>query len=472
MKASSGIRSHDLTLTRRSLYQAELSRHERFLLRVYKKRFWLYKVKISISGVRGIYGKDLLAKDVFQFCNNFSTIIKSGKCVIARDTRPTGKIILENVSASLMKCGIDVYNLGMAPTPVVFREARKYGSGIIVTSSHNPIEWNGLKFIIEGKGINEDQLQIVKQKQETNKKKFGNELFIESNYISDVAKIVGNVKSNPTVTVDIGGGAAKNTAPMLLKKIGCYVKTINDDLDNSTRGPDPTSESLSELIQNTKRIGFAFDLDSDRLVVVSDGKKRSPDITLGLGIVKAIQLGHKKFVLSTDSSIGIEKYIIKHGCEVLKSKVGEVNVIQKILESDSHAGGEGSSGGFILPEFNMCRDGILASGMIISMIDQKEFHDAIEFFEKYTQIRIKIPIPSISHDKTIKRLEEKLADRYKVDLLDGVKVMFNDDSWALIRKSNTEDIIRLSLESNNIEFVKDKQREITDLVNESYEEIK
>ena len=84
-------------------------------------------MKISISGVRGIYGKDLLAKDVFQFCNNFSTIIKSGKCVIARDTRPTGKIILKNVSASLMECGIDVYNLGMAPTPVVFREARKYG---------------------------------------------------------------------------------------------------------------------------------------------------------------------------------------------------------------------------------------------------------------------------------------------------------------------------------------------------------
>ena len=103
---------------------------------------------------------------------------------------------------------------------------------------------------------------------------------------------------------------------------------------------------------------------------------------------------------------------------------------------------------------------------------EKEFHDAIEFFEKYTQIRIKIPIPSISHDKIIKRLEEKLADRYKVDLLDGVKVMFNDDSWALIRKSNTEDIIRLSLESNDVKFVKDKQREITDLVNESYEEIK
>ena len=149
-----------------------------------------------------------------------------------------------------------------------------------------------------------------------------------------------------------------------------------------------------------------------------------------------------------------------------------MNVIQKILESNSHAGGEGSSGGFILPEFNMCRDGILKSGMIISMLDQKEFHDAIEFFEKFTQIRIKIPIPSTSHDKTIKRLEEKLEDRYKVDLLDGVKVMFNDDSWALIRKSNTEDIIRLSLESNDIEFVKDRQREITDLVNESYEEIK
>ena len=111
-------------------------------------------MKISISGVRGIYGKDLSPKDILEFCNNFSTLIKSRKCVIARDTRPTGKIILDNVCAALMQNGIDVYNLGMVPTPIVFKEAKEYGAGIMVTSSHNPIEWNVLKFILEGRGIN------------------------------------------------------------------------------------------------------------------------------------------------------------------------------------------------------------------------------------------------------------------------------------------------------------------------------
>ena len=429
-------------------------------------------MKISISGVRGIYGKDLSSKNILEFCNNFSTLIKSRKCVIARDTRPTGKIILDNVCAALMQNGIDVYNLGMVPTPIVFREAREYGAGIMVTSSHNPIEWNGLKFILEGRGINEDELEIVKTKQIIKKEKFGNETLIKSDYIAEAAKIIGSVKNNPEVVVDIGGGAAKNIVPELLNRIGCTVKIINNNLDSSTSGPDPTTDTLSDLIKNTKKIGFAFDLDSDRMVIVNDKKKRSPDLTLGLGIVKAIQLGYKKFVLSTDSSIGIEKYIVAHGGEVWRSKVGEANVMQQILANNADAGGEGSSGGFILPEFTMCRDGILTSGLVASMLEQKEFQNAISIFEKYFQSRTKIPIPVQYHDKTIERLNEKLCDHYELDLLDGIKIKINSDSWALIRRSNTEDIIRLSLESTDMGILKDKQTEITSLVNESYEEIK
>ena len=429
-------------------------------------------MKISISGIRGIYGKDMTAKNILEFCNNFSTLIKSGKCIVARDTRPTGNMILDNVSAALMQNGIDIYNLGMVPTPIAFREAKKYGAGVMITSSHNPIESNGLKFILEGRGINENELDVVKTKQNIIKGKFGKEIFIKSDYITQAAQIIGNVKNNPEVTIDVGGGAAKNTVPELLKKIGCTVKIINSDLENSTRGPDPTEDSLSDLIENTKKIGFAFDLDSDRMVIVSGGKKRSPDLTLGLGIVKAIHLGYKKFVLSIDSSVGIEKYIIDNGGQVWRSKVGEANVMQQILLNNADAGGEGSSGGFILPQFTMCRDGILTSGLVASMLDEKEFQNAIEIFEKYFQIRTKISIPILFHDKTIQRLKEKLHGKYEMDLLDGVKIKINNDSWALIRKSNTEDILRLSLESNDMKTLKNKQSEIANLVNESYEEIK
>ncbi|MGA9230297.1 MAG: phosphomannomutase, partial [Nitrosotalea sp.] len=111
-------------------------------------------MKVSISGVRGIFGNDLNFKDIIHYCRNFSPLIKSKKCVVGRDTRPSGEIVTNVAVASLLERGISVYNLGISPTPVIFREARKYGSGLIVTSSHNPLEWNGLKFILEGRGIN------------------------------------------------------------------------------------------------------------------------------------------------------------------------------------------------------------------------------------------------------------------------------------------------------------------------------
>ena len=428
-------------------------------------------MKISISGVRGIFGNDLGPKDILRFTTNFSSLIKSGKCVIGSDTRPTGKIIMNYVTAALMQCGIKVYNLGIVPTPVVFKEARKYGSGIIITSSHNPLEWNGLKFILEGRGINEKELEMISNDQKISVSTIGNESFVESDYISESTKIIGNVKGNPKVTIDVGGGAAKNYAKILLENVGCQVNAINENLINSSRGPDPTVESLDELIKNTKDIGFAFDLDSDRVVIVKDGKKKSPDITLGLGIVKSIQLGYKKFVLSTDSSIGIEKYIRKNGGTVWRSRVGEANVIKEMIEKNADAGGEGSSGGFILPEHNFCRDGLLASGLIATMLDEN-FNEHLDYFEKYKQSREKISFPAKFHDKIIEKLQTKLQNKYEIELLDGIKFKINENSWALIRKSNTEDIIRISIESDDESMITSLQKNIIKLLNESYEEIK
>ena len=428
-------------------------------------------MKISISGIRGIFGNDFGPANILQFTTNFSSIIKSGKCVIGRDTRPSGEIIMNYVTAALMQSGIDVYNLGIVPTPIVFREARKFGSGIMITSSHNPIEWNGLKFILNGRGINAEELNVISGKQEILSSKIGNEEFIKSAYISDATKIVGNVKNNPKITIDIGGGAAKNFAQPLLEKIGCQVDAINEDLLESSRGPDPTTDTLEELIKKSKEIGFAFDLDSDRLVIVKNGKKKSPDITLGLGVVKSMQIGYKKFVLSTDSSIGIEKYIKNNGGSVWRSKVGEANVMQTIQEKNAQAGGEGSSGGFILPEFNFCRDGLLTSGLVATMLDQN-LDTFIEKFEEYKQVREKVLFPAKSPDKIMEKLVNKLENKYELDLLDGIKIKINDDSWALVRKSNTEDIIRISIESNDQSTITSIQKDVRRLLNESYEEIK
>jgi len=383
-------------------------------------------------------------------------------------------MIIETASAALLQCGIDVCNLGMVPTPVIFRESRKYGAGIIVTSSHNPLEWNGLKFILNGRGINEEELNFLTNDQDTSKSIIGLETKIESNYIDEAANLIGKVADSPKVVVDVGGGAARHVAPALLKKIGCQVKTINENLEQCSRGPDPTSDDLKDLISNSKgAIGFAFDLDGDRLVVVKDGKKLSPDITLGLGVAKALELGYKKFVLSIDSSVSVEKFIIKKGGEVQRSKVGEANVIDLMLKTKSQAGGEGSSGGFILPEFNFCRDGILTSGLIASMLETNIFEDVLKFMERYHQVRDKIKIESNLHDKTLEKLQEKMSKKFgEIITMDGIKAIIDENSWALVRKSNTEDIIRISAESDNIEKAKTIAQQVRDLVKQSYDQVK
>ena len=432
-------------------------------------------MKISISGIRGIVGKDLTLRDILKFSRNFSTLVNSKKCVVATDTRPTGQMIAETVKAQLMESGIDVYDLGVAPTPVAFRESRKYGAGIIVTSSHNPIEWNGLKMIIDGKGINEEQLDIVMKEQKPQKSEIGKEYKIESSYVDDASKIIGTISDPPIVTVDIGGGAARGFSSQLLEKVGCNVVTINDERDKSSRGPDPTADALNELITNTKDrdIGFAFDLDGDRLVIVINGEKKNPDVTLGIGVVKALEIGCKNFVLSQDTSISIEKYIKQNGGTVYRSKVGEANVTAKMVETRSQVGGEGSSGGFILSDFNYCRDGILTSGLIASIIKKEKFADVLNFMEMYHITRDKIRYDSEQHDEILKVLHNKMKEKFgNVDTLDGLKAMVDEDSWVLVRKSNTENAIRVSVESNSLEKVRNIDQEIKDLIKESYEQIK
>jgi len=432
-------------------------------------------MKKTISGIRGIFGDDFTLREVLEFCNNFSSLIKSQNCVIGKDTRPSGTMVKETASAALQQNGINIFDLETAPTPVVFRESRKYGAGIIVTSSHNPIEWNGLKFIIDGRGINERELPQILQTQKLEKSSIGSEQTIGTTYLEDAKNIIGNIENSPKIAMDIGGGAAKEFAPRLLKELGCSVQVINPDLNGCTRGTDPTADDLTDLVSAsiTNDIGFAFDLDGDRLVVVKNGKKQTPDVTLGLGIAKSLDLGYKNFVLSIDTSVSIEKFIKENGGNVQRSKVGEANVIDMMIKTQAQAGGEGSSAGFVLPEFNFCREGILASGLIASMLGSPRFNDVLDFMENYFQVREKTNVDSDYHDKVIDKVSNKLNTKYsEVITLDGIKGIVDEDSWVLIRKSNTEDIIRISAESNNLEKCRKIVKESIELVNQCYEEIR
>ena len=411
-------------------------------------------MKISISGVRGVYGQDLNLHEVNRFAGQFACLIKSSMCVVARDTRPSSTIIAQIVIASLMAAGINVYNLGIAPTPAAFREARKYGAGIIVTASHNPLEWNGLKFIIDGRGLFEHELdEMLKMTRDHHPDKFGNEFQISSNYPDVVAEMAKSNTGAIKVGIDTAGGAACGYAEYLFKKLGLKYYSINGIAGISSRGPDPTIDELVDLralvTANKLAHGFGLDLDADRLVVVnSEGKKLSPDMTLLLCIARALEMGLKRFVTSIDTSIAIEKYIHnRNGKIVAYSKVGEANVVSKMLDVNAEAGGEGSSAGFIMPKINMCRDGLLAAAMI-STLDKKTVDECLKVASQFVQIRSKIVANSSLHKTVI----EKLPDVFKSDscsilIEDGVKAIMDEDSWILIRPSNTEHVIRISVES-------------------------
>jgi len=296
---------------------------------------------------------------------------------------------------------------------------------------------------------------------------------VDSDYIDEAVKVIGDIKKSSKIAIDVGGGAAFDVAPKLLKKLGCKVSVINGIPGKSTRGPDPTNDQLSGLVQASKKssIGFAFDLDGDRLVVVRDGKKQSPDITLGLGVAGALEKGYKKFVLSIDTSVAIEKFIKNGGGQVHRSKVGEANVVDMMLKTKSQAGGEGSSAGFILPEFNMCRDGLLTSGLIASMVGTKQFDEINKFMEGYHQVRTKVSVDSKLHKKTLQTfLKNMKKQSSQIITIDGIKSIIDEDSWVLVRQSNTEHIIRVSAESNDLNKAKTIEKQVSKMVKQSYEE--
>jgi phosphomannomutase len=192
-----------------------------------------------------------------------------------------------------------------------------------------------------------------------------------------------------------------------------------------------------------------------------------------LGVAKALDLGYKQFVLSIDTSISVEKFIKEKGGSIQRSKVGEANVIDLMLKTNAQAGGEGSSGGFILPEFNYCREGILTSGLIASMLGNSKFNEILDFMESYDQQREKIQVDSVFHDKVIEEVSRRFTKEYsEVIIQDGIKGIIDEDSWVLIRKSNTEDIIRVSAESNNVDKCKKIVKNTLELVEQCYDNIR
>ena len=396
-------------------------------------------MKATVSGIRGVAGQDLDLKHVMEAAGSLGA--SCNEVVVGTDTRPTGPVISRAVRAAVSAAGADSIDVGVAPTPVIFRESRGR-AGIAVSASHNPVEWNGIKIAIDGRAAGADAYAMGGPRGSGNTGNMICEPGACERYIEDALEVVGGTTGQARVTVDVGGGAAALTAPALLKGMGCSVVTIGMP-GSPTRGPDPTTDPLDDLVSATQsRPGFAYDLDGDRLVTVIEGRRQNPDVTLALGVSSCVRKGARKFVFSHDTSLGIEEIVQASGGTVRRSAVGEANVMDAMVEWGADAGGEGSSGGFILPSFNGCRDGVLCSALISAMQD-KEISEAISAVSKYHIVR--------SAHRTVgadmNRLESWLrSESYDVTTGDGIKGS-SEGEWVLVRESNTEDVVRISVEA-------------------------
>ena len=408
---------------------------------------------LTISGLRGIIGEDLFANDILEVVCNFidSTGIKS--CAVGRDTRSTSDMIHQVVISCLLSKGCNVEDLGVTSTPAVFRQVKKkdLDGGICITSSHNPKEWNGLKLIIRpGRIIKPDEL---KNQINTNNSFAGTRRELDACYYDDLIEFFGNGGFHGLkVAMDLGGGAACEFVKELFIKLGISVYTINDTSGSFNRIIDPTEDSLKSLskliVDNACNVGFAFDADVDRLVILNEkGEKIPPDFSLLAGIKYVEQkFGLNKAAISIDSSLSIINYLKGINCEIITTPVGEISVLEKIQSEGCQLGGEGSSGGFIYPEFNLCRDGILLALMVSRLVEiNGSIENLFKDIEKFKQKRIKIK----TNPKNFIFVREKFEKMQDVTLIDGIKISPNENSWVLIRPSNTEKCIRLSVEAKN-----------------------
>ncbi|MCL4355974.1 MAG: hypothetical protein M1311_05230 [Thaumarchaeota archaeon] len=408
----------------------------------------------SLSGIRGILNQDLSLADVARFVSNFAEASGGKEFLLARDTRKTGPVICRAVAAGVMSLGGTVLDYGVISTPALFRESRMKGvPAVMVTASHNEPEYNGLKFIVAGAGIGKETFEKVVGRRPAGGRQFAEGRLVQPakpGYVDSLAARYGDGSCEGVkVAVDLGGGAAIAHAVPLLRRLGCEVASLNDSYSVFTRAVDPIADDLV-LLRRTVRdkgcaLGLGFDCDGDRLVIVdSSGKKRSGDFMLTLALQRLIlETREKQVVVSMDTTQAVEDVARKAGCRVLRSRVGETNVVQAMKSEGARLGGEGSSGGLIDGDFNYCRDSLLAALAIIKALREKG--DALySSVPTYHQERIALRIPRQKAEKAFKVMARQYE---RTDLTDGLKIALPQGAWVLMRPSGTEDVVRVSAEA-------------------------
>jgi len=435
------------------------------------------------SGIRGLVGSEVTCELALNVGKSLAYYLgNEGTVVIGYDTRTTNKMLDQAICAGLLESGINVVKIGMVPTPLVGYATEKLDAdaGIMLTASHNPSPYNGIKI------WNKNGMAYTSAQEAEIEKIYADKSYIsvpwdkigslsvneeiKGRYIDDLVDMV-DIKEGLKVVIDCASGAGSEISPLVFRKAGCEVTTLNSQPDGffPGRNPEPNADNLQNLMKTVVAIGadlgIAHDGDADRMITVDENGNISPFDSL-------LALISKEFdgdvVTTVDAGLCMDESV---NGEVFRTPVGDVNVAEVIIEKNAAFGGE-PSGTWLHPDFCMCPDGILSGLRMAELVSNKgKLSQLLSEIPSYPNIREKITCSKEAKIKVMENMEDLLKDAFddvkEINSIDGVRMTFEDDSWVLVRPSGTEDYIRITLESRSGERAEEIKNICVKIINEN-----
>jgi phosphomannomutase/phosphoglucomutase len=414
------------------------------------------------NGVRGIVNRDVTADLALRLAMSLGTLTK-GTVAVGQDTRTSGSMLSCAAIAGLLATGCKVIDVGIAPTPAVQYFVRDNAdAGIVITASHNPREYNGLKLIAaDGTEFGSEEELAVEDIYYRDAPKLADwretgeltQVDILPAYIKGVMQNVSAsdiAKRGFIVAVDTGSGAGSVVTPFLLSKLNCKVTTINAQIDGTfpSRNPEPTEDVLTDLgkivVSNGADLGVAHDGDADRAVFIDEnGDFVNEDVLLAIVVKHVLSKKRGPVVTPVSSSQRVADVAEAAGSQVFWTPVGSIHVARVMMQVNAVIGGEGN-GGIIFPEHQYCRDGAMTVAKVLEIMTERgrKLSELVNEIPKRYMDKTKVTCRD--RDAAMQHIQSSVHGN--VDTTDGVKIWY-DDGWLLIRPSGTEPIIRIFVEA-------------------------
>ncbi len=427
------------------------------------------KLMTGVSGVRGVVGESLTAEILLRYAAAFAATLGSGPVVFGRDSRPSGPALRHAVLAGLLGAGRDVLELGIVPTPTVQLEVERHhaAGGIALTASHNPVEWNALKFVgPSGRFLGPKEaaaflasvdrpLPAVRWDALGTRTDVPDAVRHHVDLILELPEVDAErvAKARPRVVLDAVHGAGGAAGRMLLERLGCDVTVLFEEpTGRFPRPPEPLAENLTALAAEVKRLGadlgLAFDPDVDRLSLVDEhGTAVGEECTLALAADHVLSIRPGPVVTNLSTSARLEAVAARHGQTVTRTPVGEANVVEGIVARDARIGGEGN-GGVILPALHLGRDAPVGAALVLTGLVTRgtTLSGWVATLPRLHMVKARIDLTREPDWEAAEAAVRALLPGAGADRRDGLRLS-EASEWVHLRKSGTEPIIRLIAEA-------------------------